>query len=132
MLDNTLECRVFSFLKFIITHLCIQVSDSDKLSMRIQGLKSGNVVVSVKVTVPRSVVPIDHVGRFTDSISINIFEDLQVVNYPTSPMLLAPEMKYQLRTNKDEVSISLSVMRDNFICFLGIIFCVYRWLVLDI
>ena len=81
--------------------------DSDKLSMRIQALKSGPVVISVKVTVPRKVTSSDHSDRFTDTVSVSIFDDLQIINYQHSPMLLAPEMKYQLKTNRDEVSNAL-------------------------
>lgn len=85
-----------------ITAHFFQVPDSDKISMRIQAVRSGRVLVSVKVIAPENAVPIGHRGRFTDSVSIDIFDDLEI-NYVHTPVLLAPNMNYQLKTNKDKV-----------------------------
>lgn len=73
--------------------------------MRIQALSPGRVVVKVKVTAPATTIPVGHRGTFTDSVNIEIFDDLLINNHAYSPILLAPLMTYQLRTNKEKVNL---------------------------
>lgn len=71
--------------------------------MRMHGLKSGHVTISVKVIAPENVISINHKGIFVDSVNIEIFDDLKIINYSYQPVLLALNMKYRLKTNKDKV-----------------------------
>lgn len=80
------------------------MQDSDKIAMRIRALKSGRVVVTVSVIAPKNAVRVGHAGVFSDSVNVEIFDDLQVANDLSRPMLLAPGIRYQLKTNKDQVS----------------------------
>ncbi len=71
--------------------------------MRIRALKSGRVVVNVKVNAPKTVVPSGYRGVYTDSANVEIFENLRITDYKSQPLLLASNIKYQLKTNKDKV-----------------------------
>lgn len=85
--------------------LGLQVADSDKVSMRLKMLKSGRVVISVTVVAPSNVIRFGHKGVFKDSVSVEIFDELKIMNDLSQPMLFAPSIKYRMKTNKDRVGI---------------------------
>ncbi|XP_039276668.1 nuclear pore membrane glycoprotein 210 [Nilaparvata lugens] len=89
----------------------IELMDKDKVSMRVKALKPGRATLHLNVTVQGSITkcPEKATVVFSNSIELEVFEELTLVKPNISPslykpILLAHETDMQLQTNKDGVN----------------------------
>lgn len=95
-------------IKDVFEPLGVFVKDEDRVSVRLKGLRPGKSIVSLKVFGSNSPV-------FTDSIQVEVFEDLILVQPPKfriDSLLLSPDSSYQLKTNKDPAHLKFSVLKN--------------------
>uniref|UniRef100_A0A1B6DER5 BIG2 domain-containing protein n=1 Tax=Clastoptera arizonana TaxID=38151 RepID=A0A1B6DER5_9HEMI len=83
----------------------VEVAEKDRISMRFLAVKPGRVTINLLVILRTGSRPWT---EFSDSIEVEVFERLDlikpVLNGDFVSILMAPDSKLQLRTNKESVS----------------------------